>query len=138
MTKMSGRKIQSIPGGGSGNGGDAVFFKLQFSDGSDETYWCDMSLLPMLLGNLSEYGRMSRSVSVKHDGRHDDVGAPYIVTMVDRSAHTLDGKMVVIEYGTNQGFPIQLAMTPAQAQQTIEFLQREMLLAQKPEADRRN
>jgi hypothetical protein len=58
--------------------------------------------------------------------------APYF-TGVFRSGDTLDGKHVTVEFNTNHGFPVHLAMTFDQVAQTIEFLQREMLLAQSDE-----
>lgn len=130
MTKISGIKIKNIAGGGVADGGAAIYFNLLFSNDQQETYVCDMALLPMLFGNLTAYAKMAEGERVRRSGRQVGTSAPYQITKVVRAGHTRDGKRAVVEFATNHGFPLQIAMSFVQAAQTIEFLQREILLAQ--------
>jgi hypothetical protein len=130
------RQVQDIPWGGVANQGQFVLFDLTFADGSRERYACPVSTMPLLVGNLTQYAGMAEAVRVKGSGRTIAESAPYRATEVVRSGHALDGSIVSIEYNTTHGFPVAVAMTIEQAQQTIEFLQREILLAQNPQDSR--
>jgi hypothetical protein len=92
---------------------------------------------PLLMGNLTQYANMAEAVRVKVPDRSVVEAAPYRATEVVRSGHSLDGTIVSVEDNTTHGFPLSIALTPDQARQTIESLQREILLAQNP-ADTRN
>lgn len=131
MAKVSAVRIKNITGGGSVEGGTSIFFNILFEDGQTDTFVCDLVLLPLFLGNLTAYANIAEGERLKRSGRQTAAGAPYIVTEVFRSGHTTDGKRVMVEMNTEHGFPLQIAMTFDQAAQTIEFLQREMLLAGK-------
>jgi hypothetical protein len=134
---MEARYIQNMPWGGVANQGNVILFRLTFKDGSDEKYAFDDALAPLLIGNLHQYAEMAANVKVKGPERALESAAPYKVTRVARSGHSLDGKILSIEFATGHGFPVSVAMSPEQAQQTIEFLQREILLARNPR-DTRN
>jgi hypothetical protein len=95
--------------------------------------------VPKLLGNIRQYGAMADASRIKPGASALDVSAPYVVALVDRGAHSDDGLTIAIEFGVSDGFPIQLAMTPDQARETIEILQHELTLATNtPPPDRRN
>jgi hypothetical protein len=126
-----GRHITGIPRGGSANHGHAVAFVLKFGDGTEEQYFCDYSLLPLLVGNLKHYGDLAERIQSGMPRNAIKLSAPYVITKVVRSAHSLDGKTVAVEFDTNQGFPLEIAMTQEQALQTIEFLHREIRRAAK-------
>lgn len=130
------RYIQDMPWGGVANQGNVVMFRLTFKDGRGEKYAFDSDLGALLLGNLHQYSAMAANVKLKGPERAIESAAPYKVTRVARSGYSLDGKIVSIEFATGHGFPVSLAMTPDQAKQTIEFLQREILLAAKPQDNR--
>ena len=134
---MEARHIQNIPWGGVANQGQFVLFDLTFADGSSERYACPLSTVPLLMGNLMQYANMAEAVRTKGTGRTIVEAAPYRATEVVRSGHSLDGSIVSVEYNTTHGFPLSIAMTTEQAKQTIEFLQREILLAENP-IDSRN
>jgi hypothetical protein len=139
MTKISARLISNIPWGGVANQGQHVLFDLHFQDGGPDRYACPISTMPLLVGNLTQYAGMAEAVRTKGADRAVIEAAPYRATEVVRSGHGLDGSFVTIEYNTTHGFPVSIALTLEQAQQTIEFLQREMLLAtQLPDQDQRH
>ena len=75
---------------------------------------------------------MAEAVRVKAPARAIVEAAPYRVTEVVSSGNSPDGSIVAVNYNTTHGFPLSIAMTPDQARQTIEFLQREILLAAQP------
>ena len=130
--KMEAHYIKNIVWGGSGNQGQQIHFRLAFHGSQPEAnFTCDLSLVPMLLGNILEYARKADAERVKAQGQTVIAATPYVVTKVNRSGHTLDGKLVSVLVETNQGFPLEIAMTPDQAQQTIDALLREMLRAGK-------
>jgi hypothetical protein len=134
--RIQARYIQDMPWGGVANQGNVVMFRLTFKDGSDEKYAFDADLGPLLLANLHQYASMAANLKVKGAERAIESAAPYKVTRVARSGYSLDGNFVTVEFATGHGFPVVLAMTPDQAKQTIEFLQREILLAAKPQDNR--
>jgi hypothetical protein len=121
--------LKSIPRGGPANEGQTVVFTLQFFDNTEENVACDIDLMPVLLGNLTKWGRIADTVRMRALHRPLVTSAPYRVAEVVRSAHSDDGKLVAIEVATDQGFPLQIAMYPEQAQRIIELLQREILWA---------
>lgn len=130
MTTVQARLITNMPRGGVANQGQHVLFDLRFEDGSEEQYACAISTLPLLVGNLTQYGSMAEAVRVKAPPRSIVEAAPYRVTDVVNSGNAPDGSIVAITYNTTHGFPLSIAMTPDQARHTIEFLQREILLAE--------
>jgi hypothetical protein len=129
---ISARVIQNIPWGGVASQGQFILFDLQFNDGTSEKYACPISTVPLLVGNITQYASMAEAVRIKGPDRSIVEAAPYRATEVFRSGHSPDGSIVSVEYNTTHGFPVSIAMTPDQARQTIEFLQREILLAQQP------
>jgi hypothetical protein len=136
--QIEAREIKNMPWGGAVNQGQAIGFRLAFHDGPDETYVCALALLPLLMGNLTQYANMAEAVRVKASPRTPVAAAPYRVTKVPRSGFSPDGKLVSVEFETTHGFPLSIAMSPELAKQTIEFLQREILLAASPRQDNRN
>jgi hypothetical protein len=139
MTNILARLITDIPWGGVANQGQHVLFDLRFDDGQSERYACPISTVPLLMGNLMQYANMAETVRVKAPSRSIVEAAPYRVTEVVSSGHSPDGAIVAVNYNTTHGFPLSIAMTPDQARQTIEFLQRELLLAAQPQSrNRRN
>jgi hypothetical protein len=127
------RYIQDMPWGAVAAQGNVVMFQFVFKDGTQEKYAFDTELGPLLIGNLHQYSANAAAVKLKGPERAIETAAPYRVTRVARSGFSPDGKIVSIEFATGHGFPISLALTPEQAQQTIEFLQREILLAANPQ-----
>jgi hypothetical protein len=130
---MEARLIVDIPYGGAANQGQHIFFDLRFDDGQSERYACPISTVPLLMGNLIQYASMAEAVRVKAPARAIVEAAPYRVTEVVSSGNSPDGKIVAVNYNTTHGFPLSIAMTPDQARTTIEFLQREILLAAQPQ-----
>jgi hypothetical protein len=130
---MEARLIIDIPWGGVANQGQHVLFDLTFHDGQRERYACAISTVPLLMGNLMQYASMAEAVRVKAPPRSLVEAAPYRVTEVVSSGNSPDGSTVAVNYNTTHGFPLSIAMTPDQARQTIEFLQREILLAAQPQ-----
>jgi hypothetical protein len=128
-----------MPWGGVANQGQHILFDLAFADGSRERYGCPISTVQLLMGNLMQYAAMAEAVRVKAPARAVVEAAPYRVTEVVSSGFSPDGSIVAVNYNTTHGFPLSIAMTPDQARQTIEFLQREILLSSKSEdQDRRH
>jgi hypothetical protein len=125
--------ITDIPWGGVANQGQHILFDLRFADGQTERYACAISTVPLLMGNLTQYASMAEAVRVKAPPRSIVEAAPYRVTEVVSSGNAPDGSIVAITYNTTHGFPLSIAMTPDQARTTIEFLQREILLASRPQ-----
>jgi hypothetical protein len=132
MTAINARLLVDIPWGGVANQGQHILFDLRFADGETERYACPISTVPLLLGNLTQYAHMAETVRVKAPARAIVEAAPYRVTEVVSSGNSPDGSIVAVNYNTTHGFPLSIAMTPDQARQTIEFLQREILLASQP------
>jgi hypothetical protein len=139
MTNIQTRLIVDMPWGGVANQGQHIVFDLRFEDGQTDRYACPISTVPLLIGNLTQYASMAEAVRAKAPARAIVEAAPYRITEVVRSGYSMDGTIVSVEYNTTHGFPLSIAMTPDQARQTIEFLQREILLAaQAPTQDRRH
>jgi hypothetical protein len=130
------REIVDMPWGGVAMQGQYILFDLRFSDGGAQRYACQISTVPLLLGNLSQYANMAENVRMQAPDRAIMEASPYKVTEVIRSGYSLDGKIVSVEYNTTHGFPVSIALTPDQARRTIEFLQREILLAENPRNNR--
>jgi len=130
MSNISARYIKNMPWGGAANQGQQILFDFTFHDGTAEKYACDLSLVQLLLGNLTQYAAMAEAQRVKMPSRTVASAAPYRVAKVGRSGHSPDGEILSVEFETTHGFPVGIAMTPDQARQTIEFLEREMLLAE--------
>jgi hypothetical protein len=129
MREIKARMLKSIPRGGPANEGQTVVFTLQFFDNIEENVACDIDLMPVLIGNLTKWSRIADAVRMRALHRPLATSAPYRVAEVVRSAHSDDGKLVAIEVATDQGFPLQIAMSLEQAQRIIELLQREILWA---------
>jgi hypothetical protein len=137
MVTIQAHLIVDMPWGGVANQGQQILFDLRFEDGQVVKFACSISTLPLLMGNLMQYAKMAEAVRVKSPGRTIVEAAPYRVTEIVRSGHSLDGTIVSVDYNTAHGFPLSVAMTLDQAKQTIEFLEREILLAkQSPHPDR--
>lgn len=132
MTTVEAKLITDVPWGGVANQGQHVLFDLRFADGARERYACPISTVPLLLGNLMQYASMAEAVRVKAPPRSIVEAAPYRVTEVVSSGNSPDGSIVALNYNTTHGFPLSIATTPDQARQTIEFLQREILLVEQP------
>jgi hypothetical protein len=130
---MEARLIVDIPYGGAANQGQHIFFDLAFDGGQRERYACPISTVPLLMGNLAQYASMAEAVRIKAPARAIVEAAPYRVTEVVSSGNAPDGSIVAVTYNTTHGFPLSIAMTPDQARTTIEFLQREILLAAQPQ-----
>jgi hypothetical protein len=133
MSDINARVIRDMPWGGAANQGQVVVFDLKFDDGNRERFACPISTVQLLLGNLTQYASMAEAVRAKAPERALVEAAPYRAVDVVRSGHSPDGTMIAVEYNTTHGFPLSIAMTPDQAKQTIEFLQREILLAENPQ-----
>jgi hypothetical protein len=129
---ISARVIRNIPWGGAATQGQFILFDLQFNDGTSEKYACPISVVPLLVGNIRQYTSMADTVRIKGPDYSVIEAAPYRATDVFRSGHAADGSIVSVEYNTTHGFPVSIAMTPDQARRSIEFLQRELLLALQP------
>ncbi|MGA7680193.1 MAG: hypothetical protein WCA54_08440 [Pseudolabrys sp.] len=116
--------IKGVPWGGAANEGQQILFRLSFhGDQPDVNFACDFAFVPLLLGNLTEYARRAEAQRV----RSAETIHPYLVTEVAKSGITTDKKLVWIDFNTNQGFPLSVAMTSEQAQQTIDLLVRQMM-----------
>ncbi|MBV9984482.1 hypothetical protein [Bradyrhizobium sp.] len=136
---MQARFVLDMPWGGVANQGQYVLFDLRFNDATTERYACSLSLVPLIVGNLTQYAGMAEAVRVKGRDRAIIEAAPYRATEVLNSGHAIDGSVVTVEFNTTHGFPVSIALTPEQALQTIDFLQRELLLAKDaPSQDPRN
>lgn len=132
MTNPKHRVLKAVPKGGSIDYGQAIEFTFVFADGTKEDFACPAHLISQLLGNLSQYGGLAaRMRASSGPGSLVELANMYQITNVTRAGHTDGGKLIALEVGTDQGFPIQLAMTPDQAKKTIGLLQTELLRAQK-------
>jgi hypothetical protein len=139
VTTIQARLVIDVPWGGVANQGQHILFDFRFEDGSGERYACPISTVPLLVGNITQYANMAEAVRIKAPPRSIVESAPYRATEVVSSGNSPDGSIVAITYNTTHGFPVSIAMTPDQARQTIEFLQREILLtSQPPERNRAN
>jgi hypothetical protein len=132
MATIQARLIMDIPWGGVANQGQHILFDLRFADGQSERYACPISTVPLLMGNLTQYASMAEAVRSKAPDRALVEAAPYRVTEVVSSGYSSDGSIIAVNYSKTHGFPVSIALTPDQARQTIEFLQRELLLAAQP------
>jgi hypothetical protein len=120
------RVITSSPRGASVNGGHAVKFDLRFEDETEEAFVCEAARYQALLGNLQHYGALAENVRLAAPGQPVRLASPYIVTRVSGSGTSDAPPLVAIEFATEQGIPVQIAMSPVDAQKTIEFLEREL------------
>lgn len=136
---ISVRLIRDMPWGGSANQGEHVLFRLVFHDGTDEKFAFSHELGQIILGNLTQYCSIAYQERTKPASRALESSAPYRATPGSlRTGHSADGKMVTLQVGTTHGFPVAIAMSLEMARQTIESLQKEILLAEQPKDDQRN
>ena len=116
--------IKGVPWGGAANEGQQILFRLSFhGDQPDVNFACDFAFVPLLPGNLTEYARRAAQRV-----RSAETIYPYLVTEVAKSGITTNKKLVWIDFNTNQGFPLSVAMTSEQAQQIIDLLVRQMMI----------
>jgi hypothetical protein len=136
---LQSREFIGITNGGAAEGGNTVFFELQFAGDERVVFNCDHSLIGKLLGNIRQYGAMADSVR-KNDGKPPlEVRVPYFIETVARAGHSEDGKTIALQMVAEEGFPLEIAMTPDQARLTIQLLQTALIEAAKPpRPDRRN
>jgi hypothetical protein len=136
---LQSREFIGITNGGAAEGGNTVYFELQFEGDERVVFNCDHSLIAKLLGNIRQYGAMADSVR-KNEGKPPlEVSAPYFVDTVKRAGHSEDGQTIALQMTAEEGFPLEIAMTPDQARRVIQLLQTELIAAAKPPApDRRN
>lgn len=136
---LQSREFLNITNGGAAEGGHTVYFELEFEGDQRVVFNCDHALIPKLLGNIRQYGAIADSVRQKEGPPSLEVTAPYFVQTVARAGHSEDGKIIALQVVAEEGFPLELAMTPAQARQVIQLLQAELVEAAKPPGpDRRN
>ena len=119
-------EIRNIVGGGSGNHGEHTFFVFEYPDRTRQTFACATILMAKMVNNLRTYARMADEDRVKVKGGQLGPAAPYYVTTLANSAHSDDGEIVMVQWATTDGVPIDLAMRPQQALETIAALQREL------------
>lgn len=120
-----GRKFTNITDGGAANDGELVWFTLKFAEGQ-ETFFCDYSLMSLLVGSLTQYASMADFVKDHSRAGEYVVTAPFQITRVSNSGHSADGQTLSVEFVTDRGFPIQVAMSPDHARATILLLEREL------------
>ncbi len=136
---LQSREFIGITNGGAAEGGNTVFFELQFEGDERVVFNCDHALVPKLLGNIRQYGAMADSVRVNEGKPPLEVSAPYFLEAVTRAGHSEDGKTIVLQMMAEEGFPLEIAVTPDQAGRVIQLLQAELIAAAQPPApDRRN
>ena len=126
MNNQPFRVVTSSPRGASANGGHAVKFDLRFEDGAEEAFVCEAPLYQALLGKLVHYGALAENVRLAAPGQPVRLASPYLVTRVAGSGTSDSPSLIAIEFATQQGIPVQIAMSPEDAQKTIEFLEREL------------
>lgn len=136
---LQSREFIGITNGGAAEGGNTVFFELQFEGDERVVFNCDHSLVGKLLGNIRQYGAIADSVRRNEGKPPVEVCVPYFLETVTRAGHSEDGKTIALQMVAEEGFPLEVAMTPDQARLTIELLQTALVEAAKPpRPDRRN
>ena len=136
---LQSREFIGITNGGAAEGGNTVYFELQFEGDERVVFNCDHSLIPKLLGDIRQYGAIADSVRRNEGKPPIEVCVPYFVETVTRAGHSEDGKVIALQLKAEEGFPLEIAMTPDQARLTIELLQTALIAAAKPPGrDRRN
>jgi hypothetical protein len=119
-------EIRDVTGGGSANGGELTFFKFEYKNLSQQTFSCATILMPKVINSLRAYAQTADTERVRLKGGQPGPAAPYFVTTLSNSAHSDDGKFVVVQFATMDGIPMDLAMSPQLARETIAALQREI------------
>jgi hypothetical protein len=133
------REFIGITNGGAAEGGHTVYFELQFEGDERVVFNCDHALIAKLLGNIRQYGAMADSIRAKEGNPALEVRVPYFIESVTRAGHTEDGKTIALQMMAEEGFPLEIAMSPDQARRIIQLLQTELMEAAKPpRPDRRN
>jgi hypothetical protein len=119
-------EVRDVTGGGSANGGEQTFFKFEYRNLSQQTFSCATVLMPKVINSLRAYAQTADTERVRLKGGQPGPAAPYFVTTLSNSAHSDDGKFVVVQFATMDGIPMDLAMSPQLARETIAALQREI------------
>lgn len=120
------RVVTESPRGGSANGGHFVSFVMRFDGGAEELFYCDAAAFSKLLGNLRTYGQMAEKTLLGAPASEVAVASPYIVAEVQNSAISTDRSLVAVQFGTTEGIPLTIAMSPEHAEKTIAMIQREL------------
>lgn len=118
-------KVSGTPSGGVLNQGHEVGFGIP-ADG--ENYWfrCDKEMLHKLLHNLRGYGEAAEKARVGQPASADDLAYPYTARDKARIGLGHDGKTVAIQFRTQEGIPVTIAMTRGQASDFVDLLSSEL------------
>ncbi|HEY4940411.1 MAG TPA: hypothetical protein VII56_03210 [Rhizomicrobium sp.] len=98
---------------------------MKLSDGAEQFFYCRADLYEKLLIALQSYGALAARVRASKPGQLVDIATPVQMTRATRTGQDANGH-VILEFGTDLGFPMQVAMTRDQTQKTIELLQTEL------------
>jgi hypothetical protein len=136
---LQSREFIGITNGGAAEGGNTVYFELQFEGDERVVFNCDHALIAKLLGNIRQYGAIADSVRINEGKPPVEMRVPYFLDAVTRAGHSEDGKTIALQMTAEEGFPLEIAMTPDQARRVIQLLQTELIeVAKPPRPDRRN
>jgi hypothetical protein len=114
-----------VTSGGPAQHGHSLQFTIQCEDG-DHAFECRDDQLPKMIVHLRHFGELAARLRQAQPGTLMELNSVFTVSNVMRTGHTPDGKQVAIEFGIQDGFPMQLTMTPDQVRKTIEFLEEEL------------
>ena len=118
------KQIVSFPDGGQDHGGQTVLFAFGFSDGTEQMFECSEHLFPRLMAVLQICGALAAQIRSSRPEQVVNLTAPTVMNAPGRTWR--DQLSIILEFGTGLGVPMQIAMSPDQAQRTIALLQEEL------------
>jgi hypothetical protein len=126
MANPDDKVINGIPEAGQADYGQAIRFRLSYEGGDSQFFYCSANFFPKLLTGLNMAGGLAAKTRSAGPGGTLDLVTPVQMTKMTRTGQFVDGQ-IAIEFGTDMGFPMQLAMSRDLARRTIELLEAELL-----------
>jgi hypothetical protein len=125
MPDPTDKMITGITKAGQADSGQGVLFELAYASGDPEMFYCRADMLPRLLMGLNLAGGLAAKTRSVAPGSFIDLTSPVKMTKATRTGQTPDGT-IILEFGSDMGFPLHLSMSQDQARQTISLLHAEL------------
>lgn len=102
-----------------------MIIDLLIEDGEEVTLECNHEKLPLLAIAINDAGVVAERARQALPGHAISTIVPHLGKAV-RAGTSADSRYIALTFQTNVGAPLQVAMTPELARETIERLQNEL------------
>jgi hypothetical protein len=122
---MANKTISKILRSGALPGGHAVIVDLQLEGGEKLTLECHHEKLPLLAAAINDAGVVAERARKAFPGESISTVVPRFAMAV-RAGTSADSLYIAVAFQTDTGAPLEIAMPPELARETIERLQYEL------------